>query len=376
MRVPLIWAHIAAGIVAFAIALVYLTQLAVHWKSMGRLRGRKLNVTISLALAFLWSFSGIIIWWDRVFLPWTQTALWIHAATTVVGVPYLLGHAIFRWLRIELPLPWAKSRPNSAEASPGVRRRKLSKAILRRRAMAALGGTVAGVAALSIIPVFMRGMERSREALALRRSAPAEAEGLIPPTPDPRSQPPIGKGARGTFRIYNVASTFPQFDPDTWRFQVKGLVSRPVNISWQEVASLPRDVWVRDFHCVTGWSVSSVTWEGIPLGALLDQAGVRPEATHVKFYSFDGVYTDALTLDQAYLNDVFLAIFKDGQLLTLEEGGPIRLVVPRMFAYKSVKWLDTIELIDTPHIGYWQRLGYQVDAWLPGVPTDGDLPHH
>lgn len=128
---------------------------------------------------------------------------------------------------------------------------------------------------------------------------------------------------------------------------------------------------MRDFHCVSGWSVYNVTWEGIPLAALLDQVGVASQATHVKFYSYDGVYTDALTLDQARLDDTFLTVFKDGKPLSQPEGAPIRLIMPRMFAYKSVKWLTRIELIDHAHVGFWERLGYAEDAWIPGVAREG-----
>lgn len=108
---------------------------------------------------------------------------------------------------------------------------------------------------------------------------------------------------------------------------------------------------------------------------LLEQAGVSPQATHVRFVSYDGVYTDALTLSQAMQGDVFVAILMDGKPLNHDQGGPARLVVPRMFAYKSVKWLTAIELIDHEHTGFWEELGYNTDAWLPGVPTEGEVPN-
>jgi len=127
---------------------------------------------------------------------------------------------------------------------------------------------------------------------------------------------------------------------------------------------LNRNVQVSDFHCVTGWSVYSVTWEGLKLKDLLKQAGVKSEAKYAKFYSQDGVYTDTLTIDQAMDDDVMVAMLIDGELIENRNGGPVRLIVPRMYAYKSVKWLNRIELIDHEHTGYWEKRGYDKDAWV------------
>lgn len=119
-----------------------------------------------------------------------------------------------------------------------------------------------------------------------------------------------------------------------------------------------------DFHCVTGWSVYKNTWEGIKLKDLLSQAGVKPTAKTVKFYSGDGVYTDTLTLEQADMDDVLVAVMHDGRPIPSDLGGPVRLIVPKMFAYKSVKWLNRIELIEGDHTGYWEQRGYSNDAWV------------
>ncbi|MBX6378234.1 MAG: molybdopterin-dependent oxidoreductase, partial [Clostridia bacterium] len=183
------------------------------------------------------------------------------------------------------------------------------------------------------------------------------------PKPLPASDPPIGGGAKGRFRIYTV-TRMPDFDPAVWRFRVNGLVQRPLELTWEEFLRLPRTVAVHDFHCVTGWSVRNVTWEGIPLSQLLQHVGLRPEATHVKFYSGDGVYTDALSVPQALAEGSLVAVLKDGKPLTKEEGGPVRLVVPSMYGYKSVKWLEAVEAIDRSWIGYWEERGYDVDAYL------------
>ncbi|HET7558920.1 MAG TPA: molybdopterin-dependent oxidoreductase, partial [Limnochordia bacterium] len=195
-------------------------------------------------------------------------------------------------------------------------------------------------------------------------SAPAWPDGTPKPQPLPASAPPQGGGAAGRFRIYNVAPKLPVWDPAGWRLAVDGLVDKPLRLTWTELLKIPRTVLVRDFHCVTGWSVYHVTWEGVLLDDLLDYVGVQAGATHVKFHAYDNEYTDALSLGQARLPDVMVALLKDGQPLTQEEGQPLRLLVPQMFGYKSVKWLTRIELIDSAHIGFWERLGYSNDAWL------------
>ncbi|WP_311198763.1 molybdopterin-dependent oxidoreductase [Paenibacillus hexagrammi] len=141
-------------------------------------------------------------------------------------------------------------------------------------------------------------------------------------------------------------------------------MERPSVWSWEQFLKLKRTVQVSDFHCVTGWSVYKCTWEGIPLKEMLAAAGVKPEAKFVKFYSGDGVYTDALSLDQAAIDDVMVAVMLDGKPIPQKLGGPVRLIVPKMFAYKSVKWLQGIELIDKEHIGYWEVRGYRNDAWV------------
>jgi sulfoxide reductase catalytic subunit YedY len=156
----------------------------------------------------------------------------------------------------------------------------------------------------------------------------------------------------------------PSFSSDTWKFAISGLVANPQTYSWSQFLEIPRKVQVSDFHCVTGWSVYHVTWEGIPLSQLLDAAKVDGKARFVKFYSGDGVYTDTLTLEQAQMEDVIVAVLMDGKPIPQKLGGPVRLVVPKMYAYKSVKWLQGIELIEREHIGYWEARGYDIDAWV------------
>ena len=129
-------------------------------------------------------------------------------------------------------------------------------------------------------------------------------------------------------------------------------------------AARPPVQLTRDFQCVTGWRVHDVKWVGVRLRDLLDDAGVQPTAKAVRFTSFDGVYTESLTLEQARRDDVLVAYKLDGQNLSRIHGGPVRLAVTPMYGYKSLKWLDTIELTDQVEPGYWEHRGYDVNGWV------------
>ncbi|WP_308895268.1 molybdopterin-dependent oxidoreductase [Candidatus Desulfosporosinus nitrosoreducens] len=185
----------------------------------------------------------------------------------------------------------------------------------------------------------------------------------LEPKPLPQSRPPIGGGYRGNFTIFNVAG-MPAFTDDTWGFSINGLVRNPLSYSWKEFLNLPRQVHVVDFHCVTGWSVNNVTYEGIPISNLLNLVHPGEDARYVRFYSGDGVYTDTLTMAQALREDVMVALLIDGKPIDQEHGGPARLIVPGMYGYKSVKYLVRMELTKELSKGYWEERGYNVDAWV------------
>ena len=168
----------------------------------------------------------------------------------------------------------------------------------------------------------------------------------------------------GRFRIYSVSSTLPSRSRDEYRLAIGGLVERPQSISYAALHARPSVSLTRDFQCVTGWRVHDVSWTGVRLRDLLDEAGVRPEARAVRFTSFDGVYSESLTLEQARRDDVLVAYRLDGHDLARIHGGPVRLAVTPMYGYKSLKWLDTIELTDRVEPGYWEHRGYDVNGWV------------
>jgi DMSO/TMAO reductase YedYZ molybdopterin-dependent catalytic subunit len=168
----------------------------------------------------------------------------------------------------------------------------------------------------------------------------------------------------GRFRIYSVVGHLPKRSESEYRLTLDGLVDRPLELSLDDLRSRPQTDLVRDFQCVTGWRVADVPWRGIKVSKLLDEAGVQPSATHLRITSFDGVYTESLTIEQARRDDVLVAHEMQGGPVTREHGGPVRLYVAPMYGYKSLKWLDRIEVVNELDPGYWEERGYDVDAWI------------
>jgi DMSO/TMAO reductase YedYZ molybdopterin-dependent catalytic subunit len=178
----------------------------------------------------------------------------------------------------------------------------------------------------------------------------------------------------GGFRYYSVTSRIPTRTAVTYRLRVGGLVERPETFTLSDLHRLPQTALTRDFQCVTGWRVRNVAWSGVALADLLEQVGVRPGARAVQFTSFDGTYTESLTLEQARRRDVLVATRMLGKPVTREHGGPVRLYVAPMYGYKSLKWLGGIEVTDAVRAGYWEHRGYDVDAWVGRSNGQRDAP--
>jgi DMSO/TMAO reductase YedYZ molybdopterin-dependent catalytic subunit len=166
------------------------------------------------------------------------------------------------------------------------------------------------------------------------------------------------------WRIYTVADTMPVFDRATWRLKLDGLVGRPLELSYDELLALPKAEQVSTFHCVTGWIVDGVHWGGVRFHDLLASAAPLPAAHAAHFVSAEIPYDDYLALDDLSLLDVMLAYEMDGQPLPQEHGAPVRVVIPEMYGYKNVKWVDRITLVPRQGAGYWEQRGYDVNAWV------------
>ena len=178
----------------------------------------------------------------------------------------------------------------------------------------------------------------------------------------------------GRFRIYTVTGFLPRKAASDYRFSLGGLVDRPIELGFDELVAMAPTALTRDFQCVTGWRVPDVAWKGVKLADLLDAAGVQAGATAIRLFSFDGAYTESLTLEQARRDDVLVAYEMEGKPVTRAHGGPVRLLMAPMYGYKSIKWLDRIEVVDEVVPGYWEERGYDIDAWVGTSNGRNDSP--
>ncbi|MEU1505384.1 MULTISPECIES: molybdopterin-dependent oxidoreductase [unclassified Kitasatospora] len=221
----------------------------------------------------------------------------------------------------------------------------------RRVVLGLVGLGAAGVAAGPFL-------QRAQDALA--GQDPTGLTGLLP--------------GGGGFRYYSVVASVPSRGPDTYSLTVDGLVERPGSYRLADLQAMPQRRIVRDVQCVTGWRVPNTPFEGVPLAHLLDAAGVSAGARAVRFSCFDGEYTESLTLEQARRDDVVVALKLQDAPISHSHGGPVRLYVAPMYFYKSAKWLSGITVTDTVEPGYWERNGYDVDAWVGRSNGRDDAP--
>jgi DMSO/TMAO reductase YedYZ molybdopterin-dependent catalytic subunit len=151
--------------------------------------------------------------------------------------------------------------------------------------------------------------------------------------------------------------TTPEVQREKWKLEVDGAVEAPLALTFAELMALPQVEVDADFHCVTGWSVMDMKLAGVRFETVLALARPRPEATHVMTYAYDG-YSTNLPIEEAIKEDVLLVVAVEGRPLPEEHGGPVRVVVPQLYAWKGAKWLKRIELLTHDQRGYWEIRGY------------------
>ena len=156
----------------------------------------------------------------------------------------------------------------------------------------------------------------------------------------------------------------PSFDVTAWKLEVSGEVERPVTLTFEDVKTLPSVTVVSDFHCVEGWSVLNNWWQGVPFRTITEIVKPKENAQYVTFESEDG-YVTSLVLSDLLKGDVLLAYKLNNKLLPAERGGPLRLIVPHKYAYKSAMWLKRIKFTSKQELGYWEKRGYSnmADPW-------------
>ncbi len=165
------------------------------------------------------------------------------------------------------------------------------------------------------------------------------------------------------FVIY-AALGVPRVDAQKWTLKIDGLVSHPLEYTYEQLTSMPQSRYIRSFHCVTRWTIKDVEWEGIPLRTLFAPAGIDPSAKWTMFHCVEG-YSAPVPLEDAMKEDSILAFKLNGKQLSAEQGFPARPFMPGLYAWKSAKWVNRIELIGDYRDGYWEMYGYHErgDVW-------------
>ncbi len=212
----------------------------------------------------------------------------------------------------------------------------------------------------------MFGMDRSKTQPE-QVPAPDQVGSDVIVSPDTRRRERIPPGQART-RKWPIldASGPPRVDLSSWTFRMGGLTGRQLAWNWNEFQSLPRVKVFADFHCVTRWSRLGNLWEGVSTRELLERAGgALPGARFVMVSGYDRGWTTNLPLDDFLAEDSLVAFLHDGEAISPEHGGPARLIVPRLYAWKSAKWVAGVELLAEDRPGFWEANGYHMrgDPW-------------
>jgi DMSO/TMAO reductase YedYZ molybdopterin-dependent catalytic subunit len=180
---------------------------------------------------------------------------------------------------------------------------------------------------------------------------------------DGRPRVPPGQFETEKFPVLTYGTT-PDVAREDWSLEIAGLVEAPVTIPWGEFARLPRTTLRADFHCVTTWSRLDLIWEGVAVTEAMKQARPRAGARAVLAHCHGG-YTTNLALDDFLREGNLFAFRVDGADLPREHGGPVRLLVPHLYGWKSAKWVKAIEFLAEERLGFWEKYGYHPrgDPW-------------
>src|SRR4030095_1106589 len=200
----------------------------------------------------------------------------------------------------------------------------------------------------------------------IRRKQEWAAEGRLltgrPARPETERLPP-GQREVKNWPVLDLGAQ-PNIDRKLWRLTIDGLVESPVTLAWQKLEARPHSESVSDIHCVTSWSRYDNRWRGVLVSDLLALVRPKPEAKFVLFQSYD-TYTTNLPLEEFAVPDALLASHWEGEPLTVEHGGPLRVVVPQLYFWKSAKWLKRITFAADDQPGFWEVRGYHNhgDPW-------------
>ena len=156
----------------------------------------------------------------------------------------------------------------------------------------------------------------------------------------------------------------PEVPREQWNLKIHGLVENPITLDWEQFMALEQFQDTSDFHCVTTWSQFDMDWEGVSMLTLIDLVQPKPEARHVFYKSYDG-YSTNTTLDAVLDDDTLVAHTWNSAPITVEHGGPARVIIPKLYAWKGAKWINEIIFLDRAILGFWEVRGYSntADPW-------------
>ncbi len=258
-------------------------------------------------------------------------AVTIHGWVTFLFLPWVLMHSIGHLFNIKLPWPiwWkGKAKPPKLVEENRLDRRDFVKFTLLGILFIFIG---AGIKWLQPI-LDVAGEENKRS---------------------------------GYFRIYNVTSDYPHYDNDNWQLTIDGQVDKSVVITMNDILRMPSKTIIDDFHCVTGWSVRNLEIKGVLMKDIFKEYEIIPLTSFVTAYSGDNVYYDSFTVEQLIEEEAMVVFQFDGEELVNPQGYPCRLFHPRMYGYKSVKWIERLEFTEERVRGYWQVRGdYDLNGYF------------
>jgi DMSO/TMAO reductase YedYZ molybdopterin-dependent catalytic subunit len=175
------------------------------------------------------------------------------------------------------------------------------------------------------------------------------------PGPELNDRVPPGQHLANGFPVLTYGDT-QNIQPESWQLRVWGLATERT-FTWLDLMAMPQRDFTADFHCVTTWSKLDVQWRGVSVVDLFEHLEIAPRALHVMQHAFGG-YTTNIALEDLMRPENFLAHTLSGETISAEHGGPVRLIVPHLYAWKGAKWINGLEFLDHMALGFWERNGY------------------
>lgn len=193
-----------------------------------------------------------------------------------------------------------------------------------------------------------------------QREPTAEPQGTGPANRHGMPKLPVGQTRTKGWPVLDLGVT-PAVPLERWSLAIDGAVESPVTLRWEDFLALEQVEDVSDFHCVTTWSRMDLRWHGVRFSTLIALASPKETATHAMCHAYDG-YSTNVALADALADDVLLVHSVDGAPLPVEHGGPVRMITPRLYAWKGAKWINRIELMEGDRPGFWEERGYSMTA--------------